>query len=330
MQDRLAFVYSTDENYVKLTAVSVHSLLTHNPGATLVILTSGVSDASAAFLRQFVADRGGSCELIDVGGRLDELRQQQANGYTSYSIYARYLAPALLHGRFQRFVYLDCDTLIVDSLDNLSALDLHGKPFAIGHDCIHNSYKRLIGLDANRPYFNTGVLLVDIEHWIATSCSERFFSCLSERLGKPSVLPDQDILAFSLAGDATILPPRYNFLTHFQLFRTAKDARFVMDIPAACWYGDTEYAEAQAKPAIHHFLGHTLGRPWFKESKNPLRALYVQTAAEAGVSEVAEQSRPLDFGYRVQWLCWKLLPRPLFLFACRAMYRYYFKSRYGV
>lgn len=330
MSFKTAIVYSTDENYVKLTAVSVHSLLKHNPGAAIVILTSGVSDDSAAFLRQFVSARGGTCELVDVGQKLDQLRAKQANGYTSYSIYARYFAPELLHGKIERFVYLDSDTLVVSSLRGLFNQDLQGKPFAVGYDCLLNSYKELIGLKTNHPYFNTGVLLVDIERWIADKCSERFFSCLAEHVGKPLILPDQDILAFSIAADATPLPPRYNFLTHFQLFRRARDARFVMEIPSACWYGEEEFAAAQAKPAIHHFLGHTLGRPWFKESKNPLRPLYVQTAAEAGLPEVASQSRLLDFGYRVQWLCWKLLPRTLFVRASRAMYRYFFRSRYGI
>ena len=61
-----------------------------------------------------------------------------------------------------------------------------------------------------------------------------------------------------------------------------------------------------------------------------LLPIYMQTAAEAGVPDVAEQSRPLDFCYRVQWLCWKFLPRPLFLLACRAMYAYFFRRAYGV
>ena len=63
---RTAFVYSTDENYVKLTAVSMHSLLAHNPGAEIVILANGITPASATFLTKLANDRGGTCEIIDV------------------------------------------------------------------------------------------------------------------------------------------------------------------------------------------------------------------------------------------------------------------------
>lgn len=329
MTFKTAFVYSTDENYVKLTAVSIHSLLKHNPGLPIVILTNGVSESSAAFLQKLVTDRGGSLELIDVRDRLQDLQGLGAGSYVSFSAYSRLFIPTLLGDQFDRAVYIDGDTLVADSLDELKNLGLHGKPFAIGYDCIQNSYKKLIGISQTAPYFNSGVLVMNLAEWIRRKCTERILGYM-QNVRHDLMFGDQDYFSLVLADDAAILPPRYNFLTHFQLFRRAKDARFVMDTPACCWYGDDEFAAAQELPAIYHFLGHTLGRPWFRESLNPLRPFYVKTAAEAGVSEVAEQSRPIDFGYRVQWLCWKLLPRPLFLYACRAMYRHYFRSRYGV
>ena len=36
-------VYATDENYVKLTAVSIYSLLLHNPNAEIAILADDIS-----------------------------------------------------------------------------------------------------------------------------------------------------------------------------------------------------------------------------------------------------------------------------------------------
>ena len=324
-----AFVYSTDENYVKLTAVSMHSLLTHNPGAEIVILANGITPASAAFLSKLANDRGGTCEIIDVKSKLETVKALGAGSYVSFSAYARLFIPALLASRYDRAIYLDCDTLIASPLAGLTALDLHGKPFAIGYDCIYNGYKKMIGLQAEASYFNSGVLTMDLASWQARLCTERIFTFMREQR-RDLMFGDQDYFSLVLAEDAAILPPQYNFLTHFQMFHRAKDARYVMDTPASCWYTDEEFAAAQQKPAIHHFLGHTLGRPWYKESKNPLRKLYCETAAAAGVPEVARQSRPLDFGYRVQWLCWKLLPRPLFIRACRAMYAYFFRTRYGV
>lgn len=326
---KTAYVYSTDENYAKLTAVSMYSLLMHNPGASIVILANDIAPASVTFLTKLANDRGGTCEIIDVKAKLETVKALGAGSYVSFSAYARLFIPALLADQYSRAIYIDCDTLITSSLTELSTLNLHGKPFAIGYDCIYNSYKKMIGIQAESSYFNSGVLVMDLANWQARHCTERIFTFMREQR-HDLMFGDQDYFSLVLANDAAILPPQYNFLTHFQMFRRAKDARFVMGTPASCWYTDEEFATAQQKPAIHHFLGHTLGRPWFKESKNPLRKLYCETATAAGVPEVAEQSRPLDFGYRVQWLCWKLLPRPLFIRACRAMYAYFFRTKYGV
>ena len=326
---RTAFVYSTDENYVKLTAVSMCSLLKHNPGAAVVILSSGVTATSAAFLTRLAADRGSTAELIDVKTRLESIKAMGANGYVSFSAYSRLFIPTLLANRFDRAIYLDGDTLIVDSLEELADLDLQGRPFAIGYDCIFNGYKKLIGLTPEAPYFNSGVLVMDLTEWTRRRCTERIFDYMNS-VRNDLMFGDQDYFSLVLANDAAILPPQYNFLTHYQMFRRAKDARYVMDTPARCWYDAADFAAAQARPVLHHFLGHTLGRPWFRESKNPLRAQYVDAAREAGVPDLVQQSRPLDFGYRIQWLCWKILPRPLFLRTCRAMYAYFFRSRYGV
>ena len=326
---KTAFVYSTDENYVKLTAVSVYSLIKHNPGAAIIVLANEVSVPSANFLKTLVTSCGGSFEIIDVAEKLSHIKSLGASGYTSYSTYARFFIAELIGNRFNRVVYIDSDTLIVGSLDPLTSFDLEGKTFAIGYDCIHTAYKKLIGLPQDKPYYNAGILLIDVKEWARRKCAQRVFDYM-RNVRASFLLGDQDFFSLVLSSDAKALPPQYDFLTHFQLFTRAKDAIRATGINPCCWYSAKEFAAAQETPVIHHFLGHTLGRPWFKESKNPLRPLFIQFAKEAGVPEIAEQSRPLDFCYRVQWLCWKFLPRPFFVIACRAMYAYFFKTSYGV
>ena len=327
---KLTAVYATDENYVRLTAVSICSFLIHNPHTDIAIFSDGISLSSERLLSGLAATFGSSIRIFDASGDVHALKESSIPGYTSFSIYSRYFAPEKLQKDYDRFVYIDSDTLICDDISDLMALPLHGKPFAIGYDCLHNAYKRLIGLAPERPYFNSGVILVDIAKWNKMHCTARFFDCLKSRAGHRLILPDQDVLAHSLADDAQILPPRFNFLTHFQMFRTRNDVLRATGIPASAWYTEEQYASAQKKPVIHHFLGHTLGRPWYRESLNPLRPLYRRYAADAGFPEVAEQSRPVDFCYKAQHLAWKALPPVLFSYACRAMYAYFFRTRYKV
>ena len=324
-----AFAYATDENYVRLTAVSLHSLLHVNPGATVIILADGISNASVDLFRRIAARTGGTLRFLDAAAAIKRVKGTGAGGYVSFSAYSRLFLPDLVGGEFDRIVYLDGDTLVVSSLRPLCELDLTEKPFAIGYDCLCNKYKKMIGLSPNAPYFNSGVLVMDVAEWQRRRCTERIFEYM-EKVRHDFMFGDQDYFSLVLVGDAAILPPEYNFLTHIQMFKSRNAVLRATGIPACAWYDEEQYAVAQRQPAIHHFLGHTLGRPWYRESLNPLRETYRRFAAEAGVPEVAEQSRPVEMCYRVQHLCWRLLPQPLFAFAARAMYEYFFRSRYGV
>jgi len=323
----MTVAYSTDENYVKLTAVSMASLLKNNANVKVVVLVNGVKPESIAFLGVLCERLGGAFEAIDVSDRLRQLREKTDKGYTSYSIYARFYIPEFL--KSGRCLYLDSDTLVVGSLAPLFEHDMGGKPFAIGYECQRVEYKRLVGIDSALPYFNSGVMLVDVEKWLQNRCTERIMDAIP-LASKRTIFPDQDLIVQVLHSDAAILPPQYNYLTHFQMFRTQKDVLKATGVSADIWYSSEAYAQARQRPVIHHFLGNTLGRPWYRESLNPLRKTYLEYAALAGVPEVAQQSRPNDFGYRVQYWCWRLLPNFLFVQSCRAMYRYFFWSRYGV
>ncbi len=326
----LIFAYSTDENYVKLTAVSMASLLTHNPGARVVVLVNDVSATSLQFLKTLCERLGGSFSAVDVAIELGRLESAGASGYVSYSTYARLFIPQLMPD-VKRVVYLDSDTLVNGDLSPLFGQDLDGKPLALAYDCLRVEYKKMIGLPLTTPYYNAGVMVLDCEACRRTHMTDRVLAAVHDSPAR-AFFADQDLIARTLgrAGDVALLPPAYNFLAHYAMFRSRDDVLKIMAIPEGIWFSSADYAAARERPRIYHFAGHTLGRPWYRESKHPIRPLYRRFAALAGVPEVAEQSRPLDLCYRVQYLCWRFLPNALFVQVCRALYRIFFWKAYGV
>ena len=326
---RSIVVYASDENYVKLTAVSIYSLLIHNPHTQIAILSDGISEKSRKLLLKTARKFDAHLHIIDIKQELGDIKSIGAGSYVSFSAYSRLFIPSLLGDYASRAIYIDGDTLIAGNLQPLFDIDLQGNPFAIGYDCLHNSYKKLISIPHSAPYFNSGVLVMDLQEWQKRQCTERIFDYM-KNVRHDLMFGDQDYFSLVLADDATILPPQYNFLTHFQMFKTRDDVLRATGIPASAWYTEEQYAAARRKPVIHHFLGHTLGRPWYRESLNPMRPLYKKIAAEAKLPEIAEQSRPTEFEHKILFLAWKTLPHALFSYVCRAMYAYYFHTRYGV
>ena len=305
MSKRLRVIYASDDNYVGLTAISAVSLLKHNPGAHIHLLGCNLKQEAVDLVKSRVERHGGAFTYLDASPAINRLKAIGATSYVSYAVYARIFIPDLIPTETGKVLYLDCDTLVADSLQGLFETDLHGHPLALAPDVIHPAYKKVISLPADRPYYNTGVMLMDLAVWRTIRCSERLSAELLHPHGR-NPLGDQDIIVRVLNGEIVPLAPRWNFLSQYFLLRRT----------------DT--------PAIYHFSGNTLGRPWFTSSRHPLREAYRQAAAEADLPEVAEQFSPLPLEYKVQYWLYRLLPQSLFTPICNLMYRTHIRLTYKI
>ena len=300
----MKIVYASDDNYVGLTVVSAVSLLKHNPGAEIHLLGYNLKPEAIDVVRTCVESHRGTFTYLDASPAIAKLKAIGATSYVSYAVYARIFIPDLMPATTGKVLYLDCDTLVTGPLDELFNTDLRGRPLALAPDVIHPAYKKVIGLPPEKPYYNTGVLLMDLVSWRSARCSER----LADELLHPhgiNPLGDQDIIVRVLNDEIAPLDIRWNFLSQYFLQRRKE------------------------RPAIYHFSGNTLGRPWFTSSRHPMRTAYCLAAAEAGLPEVANQSRPLPFEYKVQYWLYRLLPQALFSPICKLMYRTHILLTYG-
>ena len=305
----MTIAYASDKNYAALTAISAVSALRYNPGARIVLLGYNLEADAQELVRSRVEKAGGEFVYKDVSPAIGKLVEQGVCPYTSYAAYARIFIPEVL-AEEGRILYLDCDTLVDGPLDELFSLDLQGKPFALGYDCILSHFKRYIRQPLELPYFNTGVMLIDLAAWRSHRCTERVLAELAHPSG-PNPLGDQDIIVRVFPQETRPIDPNVG------------EGENLLFSPEA-------YREARQRPVIYHFSGHTLGRPWFTSSRHPMRKLYQSVAQSADLASAAEQVRPMPMAYRVQYLLYRLLPQILFDHICRWMYRLHIRMTYKV
>ena len=325
----MTITYACDENYIAIAAISAVSVLRFNPAAEIVLLGCNLDEAGIGIVKSRVEKAGGSFRYCDISDRIRDVASSGCAAYTSYAIYARIFAPLVIENA-ERILYLDCDTLVCDSLSGLYEMNMDGFPFALCHDCIGQDYKKFINIDESAPYFNTGVMLMDVQKWKESRCTERILEELAVPRG-PMVLPEQDIIARVFQGEVKALAPRWNFLSQFSLFSYDGIRRIVgkyADNPM--FYSREEYDFARKHASIYHFSGHTLGRPWYVGSKSPMRAQYVEAASLAGLRETVAQVRPMRPEYKLQYLLYKILPQKVFDLAGYIMYRIFIRKTYGV
>ena len=93
-------VYATDENYVKLTAISLYSLLSHNPGTDIAILANDISTKSHNIFSTIVRKFGTQLRIVDVKHELQSIKATGARSYVSFSAYSRLFIPKILKNDF--------------------------------------------------------------------------------------------------------------------------------------------------------------------------------------------------------------------------------------
>ncbi|SHG87374.1 Lipopolysaccharide biosynthesis protein, LPS:glycosyltransferase [Chryseolinea serpens] len=171
------------------------------------------------------------------------------------AVYYRLFFPFLVPPAVERLLYLDVDTIVLADLTDFYSLDLGGKPLG----AVYDNYvitQPLLGINEPGNYFNSGVMLMDLNQWRQTKISEQVIDYL---LKYPETIRfvDQCGLNAILVNAWKKLDERYNYLYSY--------------VPQERSFG--ELKELLRDKYVVHF---TLDRPWEMLCRNRLRFLYFE------------------------------------------------------
>lgn len=123
-------------------------------------------------------------------------------------MYYRLLAPHVIDEPVDRVLYLDPDILVINPLAPLYDIDLHGCAFAAAShlDAIHPaSPLNNVRLKTDSAYFNTGVILMDIQEAKMIVDPETLFA-YARKNEHALLFPDQDLFN-ALFSEHTLFVP---------------------------------------------------------------------------------------------------------------------------
>lgn len=194
--DTISLLTTLDQNYLPQLQVLLTSLHVNNSTEKIVLylLHSGIPEAALGKLNQ-------QCQAFDYSFfpiYVEDELFQNAPVTKQYpkEMYYRLLAPRLLPDDVKRVLYVDPDILIINPIRPLWEMDLDGNLFAAaahtGKTELANSVNQ-IRLGTKRDYYNSGVLLIDLEACRQEIAPQTLFDYV-ELHRKELVLPDQDVL----------------------------------------------------------------------------------------------------------------------------------------
>lgn len=218
MPTPLTLVVAADSRCVPGCAVTVRSVLSRlegGCGAEVFLFVHGVSNPDQRRLQATVNALGGKHQVVIVPFNPKAVAGGLARSrLISPMAYASCVLDRLLPDRVHRCIYMDCDIVATRDVGELWKTDLGGNTLAAvsdGNEGVLLEHQSRLGL--KRPqYFNSGVLLVDLELWREREVSERALK-VAARLGPRLILHDQDALNLALEGDWLSLDPVWNTWT---------------------------------------------------------------------------------------------------------------------
>ena len=258
---------AAEGNYVAHSAAMLHSVLAqHGRGEVRITYLHPPEYPRAVHspLTAMVERGGGSISFVEVPD--ERCEGLPVIGFTGKATWYRALAPELLPG-MDRVLFLDCDLLALDSLQSLWETDVSNhfvaavtNVFQLDH--LHRPAE--LGLDMPQRYFNAGVLLMNLDLMRREQCANAVLEY--GRVNRQDLMfRDQDALNVVLAERWRALHPRWNCMNS------------VMGFPWSVYvFGREATDEARRNPAIRHFEGPGLNKPWHVQCDQPLREVYFE------------------------------------------------------
>ncbi|MCI1902905.1 MAG: glycosyltransferase family 8 protein [Enterococcaceae bacterium] len=260
---KIDILVTVDENYLEPLKTMLYSLHQNDPqqAFTIWLIHEKIPTAAVKELREMLIGLGSTLEERRVAPEL--LKGAPTAERYPKEMYFRLLSGAILPKTLKKVLYLDPDILVINPLQKLWQTDLEGNMFAAAiHAGMTNLSYRIntLRLGADRGYFNSGVMLIDLEKARTQVKLQDIYDALA-KYKNLLVLPDQDILNYLYGRSIKEVPEEiWNYDTRqFLSYLTRSFGKY-----------DTRWTMQHT--AILHFCGKP--KPWEEKNGNKFTILY--------------------------------------------------------
>lgn len=256
MNDFINIVFASDNNYAQHTAVAMTSVLVNTACPERIkfyLIDDEIKADNKKKINDTVAKLHGNIEFVKITNA--SLNDCYVSGELSRASYFRLDIANILGSDVHKIIYLDCDLLVYDDIEKMWSIDMNGKPLAATWDLgimaserIRKQKNHFIGLPFDAPYFNAGVLMMDLDMWRKGAYAKEIIALAT---GNKYPNHDQDALNKFFMNNWTELPLRWDVIPPvFNLFTK------ILTKPAL----RKKAIEAKLHPAIFHYAGGY--KPW--------------------------------------------------------------------
>lgn len=259
-----------DSSYVRHCAVMLRSLYEANPREDLevYVVHSRIPCEQMATLVAYLSSFLPSVSFIYVDDFL--LKEFPESEHVKLASYYRIFLPEILPHRLDRVIYIDSDVVIQGNLAELWSKPLNGYSLAASSDRNLVMQRARLDMRPDSAYFNAGVMTFSLNAWRTLDLASRGLEIARNH---PDRLQncDQDVLNILFEQQCLILHQRWNAMPHLW----GLDPQWLLEQGGL----SAEEQEAVDQPAIIHFAGAGLAKPWNALCTHPWKDRYRELLA---------------------------------------------------
>jgi lipopolysaccharide biosynthesis glycosyltransferase len=282
----MIIVCSPDTKYIRHCAVMLRSLYDSNPGAdiSVYIIHSRTDGNERVKLMTYLATFLDTVSYIQIDPALASGLPMV--GHLTSAAYYRLFLPSILPSTVEKVLYLDCDLLVVDSLNDLWNISLGDQLLAAVIDRSQQENRQRLSLRQDSSYFNSGVLLLNMALLRKSDIIPKGL-IFAKRMGEAAYFADQDILNYLFQDGWMRLHSRWNALPHLWGLDGSQSTPEERT--------SQEMVSAQTDPAIVHFAGGGPAKPWHYACSHPWKNKYIEIKNKTPWASIPLEEAPLPW-----------------------------------
>lgn len=329
-------LYASDDNYAPIAGVSITSLFENNQDAEQIhvwYLADNISLDNIDRLQKTADRYHRIITFLSVNSSLEKVRELGADAWFngSFSAYSRlFLQDYIGDEGIERILYLDSDTVVNQNINELWNYDLEGKTIGMVCDYISSGVRGVIGLEKTDKYYNSGVMLIDVNQWKINECQERILRHM-RNVNASYPFIDQDIINIVFKDNIKTLPWNWNVFPYYYTY-TFENIQKQYDLNAVNQYSLEEYQKgltADGKPnaKVLHYTATFYGKPWYSNSCDPTKSVwnryYEISEWKDSYKILPLKLNNIEFFSRI---ITKVLPQSIYIYFFRYFARKYMKK----
>ncbi|WKX25350.1 glycosyltransferase [Tatumella ptyseos] len=244
--------YGADDEFMFGAGVSIESVIINNKDKRIHfhIFTDDISEGNKRRLLLLCQNHRVAISIYSVN--TDFIRTLPSNNSWNYTIYFRLIIADYFTHKLSKILYLDADVFCNRGLSDLMSLDLKGYTVAAVRD---PSITHIINIDkvfstrfTQVGYFNSGVMLINLDEWSKYDITKKSMDILTDdSVVNTLTYYDQDAINIATCETVLFIDDRYNYIIDLNYKYKCCDNL------------------AKKKAALFHFVGLT--KPWHAWSK---------------------------------------------------------------